>query len=371
MRSPGSISIVCRRRTGELVVRERPVVEQAERPRKLALHPRHRHRRRVAQDGLARRCAGRPKLYEEDMIAEEEARPQRPRGRRAPASLSMLALSMVALATQEDGEPTRRGAPEEKRSPLLTILPILFAVGLFVALPQARRRGAQQALQPRARGAARPASRRSPARSSSRSSSATSSLIRRFARHPPRVSVPRRRAQDDLHLRGAARSSPSTTRARRPRCIRAAARRSSSWWRSSRSSCSPASARSCRRSTGSARSSRTSSSSSMKLPFLPLIAALTFEIQRVFARYCTTGPAPRAALAGLPRAEDHDHRARRHAARGRARLAARHALPRGGASRRPRATIASFASYGELVADRGYAGCEDDASRARLRPQRR
>lgn len=27
-----------------------------------------------------------------------------------------------------------------------------------------------------------------------------------------------------------------------------------------------------------------------KLPFLPLIAAVTFEIQRFFARYCTTGP---------------------------------------------------------------------------------
>ncbi|MDF2692655.1 MAG: hypothetical protein K0S65_1038, partial [Labilithrix sp.] len=27
-----------------------------------------------------------------------------------------------------------------------------------------------------------------------------------------------------------------------------------------------------------------------KLPFLPLIAAVTFEIQRIFAKYCTTGP---------------------------------------------------------------------------------
>jgi uncharacterized protein YqhQ len=27
-----------------------------------------------------------------------------------------------------------------------------------------------------------------------------------------------------------------------------------------------------------------------KLPFLPVLAAVTFEIQRVFARYCTTGP---------------------------------------------------------------------------------
>lgn len=28
----------------------------------------------------------------------------------------------------------------------------------------------------------------------------------------------------------------------------------------------------------------------MKLPFIPLIAAITYEIQRVFARYCTRGP---------------------------------------------------------------------------------
>jgi hypothetical protein len=28
----------------------------------------------------------------------------------------------------------------------------------------------------------------------------------------------------------------------------------------------------------------------LKLPFLPVIAAVTFELQRIFARYCTTGP---------------------------------------------------------------------------------
>ena len=28
----------------------------------------------------------------------------------------------------------------------------------------------------------------------------------------------------------------------------------------------------------------------VKLPFFPLLAGLTFELQRVFARYCTTGP---------------------------------------------------------------------------------
>ena len=28
----------------------------------------------------------------------------------------------------------------------------------------------------------------------------------------------------------------------------------------------------------------------IKLPFLPFIAAITFELQRLLARYCTTGP---------------------------------------------------------------------------------
>jgi uncharacterized protein YqhQ len=28
----------------------------------------------------------------------------------------------------------------------------------------------------------------------------------------------------------------------------------------------------------------------LKLPFLPLIAAITFELQRVLAKYCSTGP---------------------------------------------------------------------------------
>jgi uncharacterized protein YqhQ len=28
----------------------------------------------------------------------------------------------------------------------------------------------------------------------------------------------------------------------------------------------------------------------MKLPFLPFIAAITFELQRVLAKYCSTGP---------------------------------------------------------------------------------
>ncbi len=84
-----------------------------------------------------------------------------------------------------------------------------------------------------------------------------------------------------------------------------------------------------------------------KLPFLPVIVAVTFEIQRLFARYCTTGPLRAAALAGLPRAEDHDDRARRRAARGRAREPAGDALPPG-ARGEPRAGAEDDVSFPEL-----------------------
>ncbi len=59
MRSPGSISIVCRRRTGNLVVRERPVVEQPGGFRKL---PFIRGIATVVESSrwARSRCAGRP-----------------------------------------------------------------------------------------------------------------------------------------------------------------------------------------------------------------------------------------------------------------------------------------------------------------------
>ena len=116
MRSPGSISIVCRRQSGELVVRERPVVEQPGGFRKL---PFIRGIATVVESLKMGSEALRwsAKLYEEDLIAQEEA------GRSAPAPkgpglLSMLALSMVALATQEDGKTHLPGAPEARTRPV-------------------------------------------------------------------------------------------------------------------------------------------------------------------------------------------------------------------------------------------------------------
>ena len=127
MRSPGSMSIVCRRRSGELIVRERPVVEKTGSLRKL---PFLRGIVTVVESLKMGSQAMRwsAKLYEEDLMAEEEGETHTP-APKGPSMLSMLALSMVALGTLE-GEPPPFVA-EEKRNPLLTAIPIVFAIGLF------------------------------------------------------------------------------------------------------------------------------------------------------------------------------------------------------------------------------------------------
>src|SRR5271165_7404477 len=71
MRSPGSMSIVCRRRSGELVVRERPMAQTAEGWRKL---PFLRGVATVVESlkmgsGALRWSA---ELFEKDLIEEEE-----------------------------------------------------------------------------------------------------------------------------------------------------------------------------------------------------------------------------------------------------------------------------------------------------------
>ena len=68
-----------------------------------------------------------------------------------------------------------------------------------------------------------------------------------------------------------------------------------------------------------------------KLPVLPAIAGLTFELQRVFARYCTTGPLRALLVPGFLVQKITTIEPGRRAARGCARVAASDALSRGGA----------------------------------------
>jgi uncharacterized protein YqhQ len=92
----------------------------------------------------------------------------------------------------------------------------------------------------------------------------------------------------------------------------------------------------------------------IKLPFLPLIAAVTYEIQRVFARYCTTGPLrallwPGFLVQKITTAEPDDDQLEVALASLRATLWREEALAA------PVPEDRTFPGYSELLADPGYA----------------
>ncbi len=92
----------------------------------------------------------------------------------------------------------------------------------------------------------------------------------------------------------------------------------------------------------------------LKLPFLPLIAAVTFEIQRVFARYCTTGPLrvllwPGFLVQKITTAEPDDAQLEV------AMASLRAALWREADVEAPAPDDRKFPSYDALLADPGYA----------------
>lgn len=125
MRSPASLSIVCRRRSGELVVREKPMPSPPKGPRSWPFV------RGVASlvDSLrlgSRALRWSAELYEKDWTDDDPPA--------AGTTGAALALSIAALATNE-GEPPIAG-DEGKSRGALAIVPILFAIFLFVMLPQ-------------------------------------------------------------------------------------------------------------------------------------------------------------------------------------------------------------------------------------------
>jgi uncharacterized protein YqhQ len=92
----------------------------------------------------------------------------------------------------------------------------------------------------------------------------------------------------------------------------------------------------------------------MKLPFMLPIAAVTYEIQRIFARYCTTGPLrallwPGFLVQRITTAEPDDAQLEV------ALASLRATLWREAALTAPELGDRTFAGYGELVADPGYA----------------
>lgn len=142
MRSPHAFAAVVRRQNGELVVLEEPMpdVRQGKLAWPLV--------RGVVALVEALRLGSRAlrfsaEIYERDM---EEAEAQGNGKPPAPSTLSLLSLPIIALVTNEpELPPTSRGGKDDKKDgagrSLMTFFSIVFALGLFVALPQAFAQG--------------------------------------------------------------------------------------------------------------------------------------------------------------------------------------------------------------------------------------
>jgi uncharacterized protein YqhQ len=94
----------------------------------------------------------------------------------------------------------------------------------------------------------------------------------------------------------------------------------------------------------------------MKLPFIPVLAGVTFELQRIFARYCTTGPLrallwPGFLVQKITTNEPDDEQLEVALASLRTTLW-REAAPRGAPAQ---VTELRFPSYGDLSSHEGYA----------------
>lgn len=129
MRSPHSYAAVLRRRGGALMVREEAMAD----PRVgVKAWPLVRGITTLVEAlKLGSRCLRfSAEMYEQDMEAEEK------KAKGGPSTLAALSLPIIALVTG-DGEPTPTGKEGGTSKSLFTLLTIVFAIGLFVALPQA------------------------------------------------------------------------------------------------------------------------------------------------------------------------------------------------------------------------------------------
>lgn len=302
MRSPHSFAIVCRRKSGELYVRERPIEDERKGARAMPLlRGVYTLVESLKLGSEALRYSAN--LYEQDLAAEEGAPASSSKKQAKSAGLSTLvssfgrmlaalSLPVVALASvPTDHEPS---APESKEesggvgASLMKALPIVFALGLFVAAPQA---GATLIN----KGFGLGYDIRSVPFQVMTGVMKLSivigylSIIRR---------VPDIRRVFQYH--GAEHKTISTYEAQEALVVENARKKTTLHPRCGTtflvmvamvsvvvfSVISPM----LPRVAGLGAFGENALLFLMKLPFIPVIAAITFEIQRLFARYCTTGP---------------------------------------------------------------------------------
>jgi uncharacterized protein YqhQ len=350
MRSPGSMSIVCRRRSGELVVRERPMPATAEGWRKL---PFLRGINTVVESlklgsGALRWSA---ELFEQDIREEEELeKGELPKQPKPPSTMSMLALSIVALATQ-DGEPGTSSGDEKKGGGVLSAVPILFAVLLFVALPQLLAEAINKIFN-------LGLDVRSPAYQAI-TGVAKLAIIVSYMLLIRRIAEVRRVFQ----YHGAEHKTISTYEAGEDLVVENARTKTTAHPRCGTTFLVMVAlvsvvvfsvAGTFMPELPGGRLAQFLGFFLFKLPFLPLIAAVTYEIQRIFARYCTTGPLrvllwPGFVVQKITTAEPDDAQLEV------ALASLRATLWREAAREAPAPADRIFPSYGDLIADPGYA----------------
>jgi uncharacterized protein YqhQ len=289
MRSPRALTIVCRRRSGELVVRERVMPPSAGGWKTWPFF------RGVATVVESLRLGSQAltwsaEIFEDDLKAEEEAEANgvvKTAIKSGQNMLSAMALSVAALATQGPDPAMSSADPAKSKRSALTWLPILFALGLFVALPQAGAEGINNLFKLNLEVT-------SPAFQAITGASKLLIVVA-YLLGIRQIAEVRRVFQ----YHGAEHKAISTYEAREDLRVENARLKTTMHPRCGTTFLVMVAlvsiivftvAGSFLPTIPGPRWVQSIGFFFMKLPFLPLIAAITFEIQRLFARYCTTGP---------------------------------------------------------------------------------
>jgi uncharacterized protein YqhQ len=130
MRAPTSFAVVVRRRDGSLQVRERAMLDARQ---GMARWP---FVRGVASLVESLKLGSEALRFSADQMERDwlgAARDAAPKGAGGLGVLSAFGLSLLSMVTADDGAPVQSGGGARK---LGTWIMLLFAVGLFVALPQ-------------------------------------------------------------------------------------------------------------------------------------------------------------------------------------------------------------------------------------------
>lgn len=141
MRSPHSFAMVCRKKSGELVVRERPIVDERKGVRAV---PFIRGVATLVESLKLGTEALRfsSDIFEADLDAEdakEKAKDAEKKAKRSIGTLlAILSLPIVQLVTRADGEEPAPAAPKKKEEgSALGLVSMALAMLVFIAAPQA------------------------------------------------------------------------------------------------------------------------------------------------------------------------------------------------------------------------------------------